>query len=82
MQVNRITEILLREFACLTSSFIFCQQDCKYSKQELQKLRRENGSLDSERHEHSKTLSQLNTKVAVMEQEIRDKEQVNSFVVL
>ena len=53
-----------------------CFQECKFAKQELHKLRRENGSLDSERHEHSKTLSQLQTRVAVLEQELRDKEQV------
>ena len=53
-----------------------CFQECKFVKQELHKLRRENGSLDSERHEHSKTLSQLQTRVAVLEQELRDKEQV------
>lgn len=55
---------------------IICYQECKYAKQELHKLRRENGSLDTERHEHSKTVSQLQTKVAVLEQELRDKEQV------
>ncbi|KAK2556738.1 Spindle assembly abnormal protein 6-like protein [Acropora cervicornis] len=65
----------------LKSKLTVLEEDCKYSKQELQKLRRENGSLDSERHEHSKTLSQLHTKVAVMEQEIRDKGQVNSLVI-
>lgn len=51
-------------------------QECKYAKQELNKLRRENGSLDSERHENSKTVSQLQTRVAVLEQELRDKELV------
>ena len=57
-----------------------CFQECKFTKQELHKLRRENGSLDSERHEHSKTLSQLQTRVAVLEQELRDKEQVANSV--
>lgn len=57
-----------------------CFQECKFAKQELHKLRRENGSLDSERHEHSKTLSQLQTRVAVLEQELRDKEQVANSV--
>ena len=51
-------------------------QECKYAKQELHKLRRENGSLDSERHDNSKTVSQLQTRVAVLEQELRDKELV------
>lgn len=65
--------------SCITdlrSKLAVLEEDCKYAKQELHKLRRENGSLDSERHEHSKTLNQLHTRVAVMEQELRDKEQV------
>ena len=61
---------------CVHVLLFVCFQECKFAKQELHKLRRENGSLDSERHEHSKTLSQLQTRVAVLEQELRDKEQV------
>lgn len=60
----------------LKSKLATQDEECKFAKQELHKLRRENGSLDSERHEHSKTLSQLQTRVAVLEQELRDKEQV------
>ncbi|XP_027046771.1 spindle assembly abnormal protein 6 homolog [Pocillopora damicornis] len=60
----------------LKSKLATLDEECKFTKQELHKLRRENGSLDSERHEHSKTLSQLQTRVAVLEQELRDKEQV------
>ena len=45
-------------------------------KQELHKLRRQNGALDSERHEHNKTLNHLRTRIAVLEQEVKDKEQV------
>ncbi|XP_073227377.1 spindle assembly abnormal protein 6 homolog [Porites lutea] len=60
----------------LRSKLTALDEECKYAKQELHKLRRENGSLDSERHENSKTVSQLQTRVAVLEQELRDKELV------
>ena len=46
-------------------------------RQELQAVRRENSSLDSRSHEQDKTLGQLRTSVAVLEQELRDKEQVS-----
>ncbi len=45
-------------------------------KEELLKLRRENSTLDSNAHEQEKTLSQLRTRVAVLQQELQDKEQV------
>ena len=43
---------------------------------ELQSIRHDNCSLDSELHEREKTVSQLTTRVAVLEQELKDKEQV------
>lgn len=43
---------------------------------ELQSVRRDNCSLDSGLHEKEKTLSQLRTRVAVLEQEVKDKDQV------
>ena len=39
-------------------------------------MRRDNASLDSGLHEREKSVSQLRTRVAVLEQEIKDKEQV------
>ena len=44
-------------------------------KEELQKLRKENSSLDANNHEQDKTLTQLRTRMAVLEQELQDKEQ-------
>ena len=47
--------------------------------EELQSVRRDNSSLDSRLHEREKTVTQLTTRVAVLEQELKDKEQVISY---
>lgn len=39
-------------------------------------LRRENSTLDAECHEKEKLINQLQTRVAVLEQEIKDKDQL------
>lgn len=39
-------------------------------------MRRENSTLDAECHEKEKHINQLQTKVAVLEQEIKDKDQL------
>ena len=46
---------------------------------ELQQLRRDNSSLDAGAHEKEKSLTQLRTRVAVLEQELLDKEQVHAL---
>ena len=43
---------------------------------DIQQLRRQNTNLDSDRHERDKTLNHLRTRIAVLEQELKDKEQV------
>lgn len=43
---------------------------------DVQILKRQNNNLDSDRHERDKTLNHLRTRVAVLEQEIKDKQQV------
>ena len=53
-----------------------CVQECSSLRQELQQLRRDNSSLDAGAHEKEKSLTQLRTRVAVLEQELLDKEQV------
>jgi len=45
-------------------------------KQELQSLRKSNSSLDSEYHEQERNVNQLKTRIAVLEQEVKDKEEV------
>lgn len=39
-------------------------------------MRRENTTLDAECHEKEKQVNQLQTRVAVLEQEIKDKDQL------
>ena len=39
-------------------------------------MRRQNTNLDTDRHERDKTLNHLRTRVAVLEQELKDKQQV------
>ena len=52
-------------------------QECEHHKTELQQIRRENASLDTQFHESDKSINQLRTTVAVLQQEIKDKEQVS-----
>lgn len=51
-------------------------QELQRAKQEVLSLRRENATLDAECHEKEKHINQLQTKVAVLEQEIKDKDQL------
>lgn len=51
-------------------------QECQRAKQEVLSLRRENTTLDAECHEKEKLVNQLQTRVAVLEQEIKDKDQL------
>ncbi|XP_033120832.1 spindle assembly abnormal protein 6 homolog [Anneissia japonica] len=50
------------------------EEDYHRARQELQALRKDNSSLDSGCHEREKVISQLRTKIAVLEQEVRDKD--------
>lgn len=56
-----------------------CVQECASLRQELQQLRQDNSSLDAGAHEKEKTMTQLRTRVAVLEQELLDKEQVYMY---
>ncbi|XP_066896545.1 spindle assembly abnormal protein 6 homolog isoform X2 [Kogia breviceps] len=51
-------------------------QELQRAKQEVLSLRRENSTLDAECHEKEKHINHLQTKVAVLEQEIKDKDQL------
>lgn len=57
---------------------VFCVQECQRLKQQVLSLRRENGTLNTEVHEKERIVSQLQVRVAVLEQEIKDKEMVMS----
>nr|XP_003479009.2 spindle assembly abnormal protein 6 homolog [Cavia porcellus] len=52
------------------------EEELQRTKQEVLSLRRENSTLDAECHEKEKHINQLQTKVAVLEQEIKDKDQL------
>ncbi|XP_031231129.1 spindle assembly abnormal protein 6 homolog isoform X3 [Mastomys coucha] len=52
------------------------EEELQRAKQEVVSLRRENCTLDTECHEKEKHINQLQTKVAVLEQEIKDKDQL------
>ena len=45
-------------------------------KQQVLSLRRENSTLDTQVHEKERLVSQLQMRVAVLEQEINDKDQL------
>ena len=57
-------------------------QECEHHKTELQQIRRENASLDTQFHENDKSINQLKTTVAVLQQEIKDKEQVKFCIIV
>ena len=50
------------------------EEDCNRTKHELQNVRKENASLDHDYHELEKECNQMRTKLAVYEQELKDKE--------
>ena len=51
-------------------------QECVSNREEIKKLRRDNATLEASNHEQDKAIHQLKTRVAVLEQELHDKEQV------
>ncbi|XP_041861893.1 spindle assembly abnormal protein 6 homolog isoform X2 [Melanotaenia boesemani] len=50
------------------------EEECQRLKQQVLSLRRENSTLDTEVHEKERLVSQLQMRVAVLEQESKDKE--------
>lgn len=55
---------------------LFSLQESQRAKQQVASLRRENGTLDTECHEKERLINQIQTRVAVLEQEIKDKDQL------
>ena len=53
-----------------------CVQELSSVRQEVVKARQESHSLDSAVHELERSIQQLTTRVAVQEQELKDKEEV------
>nr|CAH0111877.1 unnamed protein product [Daphnia galeata] len=57
-----------------TSRLIKVEEECNRLQQELTSARRRGASLDADFHSKERTVNQLRTKVAVLEQELKDKE--------
>ncbi|TNN61747.1 Spindle assembly abnormal protein 6 [Liparis tanakae] len=66
-------ESLIRD---LKIKLVGAEEECQRSKQQILSFRRENSSLDTEVHDKERLVSQLQMRVAVLEQEIKDKEQL------
>lgn len=60
----------------LKIKLVGAEEECQLLKQQFLSLRRENSTLDTEVHEKERLVSQLQMKVAVLEQEIKDKDQL------
>ncbi|XP_044218001.1 spindle assembly abnormal protein 6 homolog isoform X2 [Thunnus albacares] len=60
----------------LKIKLVGAEEDCQRSKQQVLSLRRENSTLDTEVHEKERLVSQLQMRVAVLEQQIKDKDQL------
>uniref|UniRef100_A0A3B4BLN9 Spindle assembly abnormal protein 6 homolog n=1 Tax=Periophthalmus magnuspinnatus TaxID=409849 RepID=A0A3B4BLN9_9GOBI len=58
----------------LKMKLMAAEEESQRSKQQVLSLRRENSLLDAQSHEKERTLSQLQMRAAVLEQEIKDKE--------
>ena len=67
------SESTVRELKAKLSTL---EEEHQRARQELQVLRRDNARLDSSHHEHEKTINQMRTRVAVLEQEVKDKEEL------
>ncbi|XP_046374795.2 spindle assembly abnormal protein 6 homolog [Haliotis rufescens] len=62
----------------LKSKLSTLEEEHTRAKQDVQTLRKQNSSMDSDFHEQGKLVNQLQTRIAVLEQELKDKEQVLS----
>ncbi|XP_052774832.1 spindle assembly abnormal protein 6 homolog [Mya arenaria] len=60
----------------LKSKLATFEEENGHLKQDVQSLRKQNASLDGDYHEQEKVINQLRMRVAVLEQELKDKEQV------
>ncbi|KAK6188877.1 hypothetical protein SNE40_004963 [Patella caerulea] len=69
------SESLIRELKAKLSGI---EEEHVRAKQEIQSLRKQNNTLDSDNHEKEKLINQYKTRIAVFEQELKDKEQVIS----
>ncbi|KAI9551898.1 hypothetical protein GHT06_022234 [Daphnia sinensis] len=57
-----------------TSRLVKTEEECNRLQQELSSARRRGASLDADFHSKERTVNQLRTKIAVLEQELKDKD--------
>lgn len=67
------SEALIRE---LNSKLGLLEDEHQRTVTEVQSLRKNNSGLDAEYHEKDKLVHQLKTRLAVLEQELKDKEEL------
>nr|XP_033477058.1 spindle assembly abnormal protein 6 homolog isoform X1 [Epinephelus lanceolatus] len=60
----------------LKIKLVGAEEECQRLKQQVLSLRRENSTLDTEVHDKERLVSQLQMRVAVVEQESKDKDQL------
>ncbi|XP_068176188.1 spindle assembly abnormal protein 6 homolog [Antennarius striatus] len=60
----------------LKIKLVSAEEESQRLKQQVQSFRRENSTLDTEVHEKDRLVSQLQMKLAVLEQEVKDKDQL------
>ena len=63
------------------TKYLHLFQECTSNREEIKKLRRDNSTLEADNHEKEKAINQLKTRVAVLEQELHDKEQVRRILI-
>ena len=75
-------ELTERKFKCegtlreVRSKLSVLEDEHQRAKQELSTLRHQNATIDAQLHEQDKAVNQLRTRLAVAEQEVKDKEEV------
>lgn len=73
MELKYKSERIVHE---LKSKLSICDDECVRSRQDIQNLRKENETLSATSCEQERLINQMKTRLAVLEQEIKDKEEV------
>ncbi|KAF6017422.1 SASS6 [Bugula neritina] len=60
----------------LTAKLSVAEEECKSTRLDVQQLRKENSELEAELHRQEKASNQQNTRIAVLEQQLNDKDTV------
>ncbi|XP_025109609.1 spindle assembly abnormal protein 6 homolog [Pomacea canaliculata] len=60
----------------LKAKLTVTEEEAAHAKQEVTTLRKQNTAMDFKSHDQEKLMNQLQTRIAVLEQEVKDKEQL------